>query len=315
MKFSFAGLIGAAFAAALSVAPSLIPRSSLIQGLIGGVLAAIGYGIGALVGWLLRRARHQPDWRSDERARAVALLLGSATVTVALLAGRWWQADLAQITGVPSPGSIWVGIAGLVGLGVFILMVLASRAVRWLVRRFDRGRKGKKFAVEDFAQLLGKTRDTKYDSSMEQVAKTLDYCTFPIVEGRELFRRTVFCFLAGNEDMHLKNFSLLTRDGKTTLSPAYDLLSSSLVLSNPEELALPLAGKRRNLTKNDLRRYFGRERLGLTEKTIDAVFADVAGALPAWKELIERSFLSDTMKSAYRELLRERLERAGLPAL
>ena len=139
MKFSFAGLIGAAFAAALSVAPSLIPRSSLIQGLIGGVLAAIGYGIGALVGWLLRRARHQPDWRSDERARAVALLLGSATVTVALLAGRRWQADLAQITGVPSPGSIWVGIAGLVGLGVFILLVLAGRAVRWLVRRFDRG--------------------------------------------------------------------------------------------------------------------------------------------------------------------------------
>ena len=108
----------------------------------------------------------------------------------------------------------------------------------YFIRRFDRGRKGKKFAVEDFAQLLGKTRDTKYDSSMEQVAKTLDYCTFPIVEGRELFRRTVFCFLAGNEDMHLKNFSLLTRDGKTTLSPAYDLLSSSLVLSNPEELAL-----------------------------------------------------------------------------
>ena len=139
MRFSFAGLIGAAAAAALSVVPSLIPRSSLIQGLIGGVLAAIGYGIGALVGWLVRRVRHQPDWRSDERARAVALLLGSATVTVALLAGRWWQADLAQITGVPSPGSIWVGIAGLVGLGVFILLVLAGRAVRWLVRRFDRG--------------------------------------------------------------------------------------------------------------------------------------------------------------------------------
>ncbi len=192
------------------------------------------------------------------------------------------------------------------------LIFANDKSRTYFIRRFDRGRKGTKFAVEDFAQLLGKTRDTKYDASMEQVAKTLAYCTFPIVEGKELFRRTLFCFIAGNEDMHLKNFSLLTRDGKTTLSPAYDLLSSSIVLTEPEEMALPLNGKRRNLTKNDLFRYFAQERLELSEKAVQSVLGDIRAALPAWSELIRRSFLSEKMKKAYRALLDERLGRIGL---
>ncbi len=192
-------------------------------------------------------------------------------------------------------------------------LLYASDGTRtYFVRRFDRGRKGRKFAVEDFAQLLGKTRDTKYNSSMEQVAQGLSYCTFPVVEGKELFRRTLFCFLVGNEDMHLKNFSLLTRDGKTTLSPAYDLLSSSLVLSDPEEFALPVCGKRRNVTKLDLLRRYGRERLELSEKTIQAVLRDVKSAQPRWAQLIERSFLSDLMKERYVTLVRQRLMRLEL---
>lgn len=182
----------------------------------------------------------------------------------------------------------------------------------YFIRRFDRGRKGKKFAVEDFAQLLQKTRDTKYDSSMEQVAKTLEYCSFPVIESKELFRRTLFCYLVGNEDMHLKNFSLITRDGKTILAPAYDLLNSSLVLSDPEEIALPLNGKKRNLTKSDFISYFAKQRLGLPEKSILAVLADIRNALGEWERLIARSFLSDKMKKGYRELLEHRLARLEL---
>jgi len=66
VNLSFAGLIGAVAGAALSVAPSLIPRSGPIQGLLAGVLAAIGYGIAALLGWLLRRIRQRNDWRCEE---------------------------------------------------------------------------------------------------------------------------------------------------------------------------------------------------------------------------------------------------------
>ena len=74
--------------------------------------------------------------------------------------------------------------------------------------------------VEDFAQLSGEGRDTKYDSSMEKVADVIDqFCTFPAIERVKLFERTLFNFLVGNEDMHLKNFSLLTgEDGMTGLT-------------------------------------------------------------------------------------------------
>ncbi len=215
---------------------------------------------------------------------------------------------------LPENEDLTMRLAAAAGIRVPLhgLLHAKGRTKTYFIRRFDRGRKGKKFAVEDFAQLLQKTRDTKYDSSMEQVARTLEYCSFPIVESKELFRRTVFCYLVGNEDMHLKNFSLITRDGKTTLAPAYDLLNSSLVLSDPEEVALPLNGKKRNLTKNDFLKYFARERLVLPEKSILAVLSDIRKALAEWERLIERSFLSKEMKQSYRELLYKRLHKLGL---
>ncbi len=74
-------------------------------------------------------------------------------------------------------------------------------------------------------------------------------------------------YLAGNEDMHLKNFSLISREDKIELSPAYDLLNTTIALDNPqEEFALPINGKKRNMTSRDLLEYWGRERLQLSEK-------------------------------------------------
>ena len=75
------------------------------------------------------------------------------------------------------------------------------------------------------------------------------FCTFPAIERVKLFERTFFSFLTGNEDMHLKNFSLITRDDRIDLSPAYDLLNSTIAMGNAqEELALPIRGKKSNLT-------------------------------------------------------------------
>lgn len=124
----------------------------------------------------------------------------------------------------------------------------------YFIKRFDRVGRGKKVAVEDFAQLTGRSRDTKYDASMEQVGKVIDaFCTFPAVERVKLLRRTLFAYLTGNEDMHLKNFSLITRGEIVQLSPAYDLLNSTLALPGAtEELALPLRGKKSNLKRTDL---------------------------------------------------------------
>ena len=136
------------------------------------------------------------------------------------------------------------------------------------------------------------------------------FCTFPKIELLKLFKLTLFNFLVGNEDMHLKNFSLLTRDGKVLLAPAYDLLNSSIAIGNAkEELALPLNGKKNNLTQQDFLRYFGEERLGLNAVVINEVMRAIALALPTWRELITISFLSKKMQTAYLTLLDERARR------
>lgn len=86
---------------------------------------------------------------------------------------------------------------------------------------------------------------------MEKLVNLIDeYCTFPAVEKVKLFKLVLFNYLVGNEDMHLKNYSVIVANGKVELSPAYDLLNSTIVLKgDTEEIALPLKGKKKNLTR------------------------------------------------------------------
>ena len=146
---------------------------------------------------------------------------------------------------------------------------------------------------------------------MEQVASTIEqHCTFPAVEKVKLFRLTLFNFLVGNEDMHVKNFSLMRSEGKVELSLAYDLLNTTIAMSGAtEELALPLRGKKSKIKKGDFVDYFALERLGLTQKVVENILGELAAAAEQWKATIEISFLSDQMKQTYLSLLDERRKR------
>lgn len=181
-------------------------------------------------------------------------------------------------------------------------------SLTYFIKRFDRVGRNKKMPLEDFAQLAGKTRDTKYDYSMEKLIKIIDqFCTFPAIEKVKLFRLVIFNFLIGNEDMHLKNFSLLTRDNKVALSPAYDLINTTIALKNSvEELALPLNGKKNKLKREDFFDYFAVEKLQLTQKSINSILTDFNNSFNKWQHLIKISFLSETMKNKFFELVDER---------
>ena len=217
---------------------------------------------------------------------------------------------------LPENEDVTMRLAALVGIVVPQHGLIFSKdgSMTYFIKRFDRVGKRAKLPVEDFAQLTGGSRDTKYDSSMEKVAAVIDtYCTFPVIEKRKLLRLTLFSFLVGNQDMHLKNFSLITRDDKVEMSPAYDLLNSSIAMpSAKDDLALPVRGKMRKLTKKDLIEYFGGERLGLRRAIIDEDLDLFARAVSQWKDLIEISFLSRPMKTSYLELVQERRKRLGL---
>ncbi|MEA1992007.1 MAG: HipA domain-containing protein [Thermodesulfobacteriota bacterium] len=178
---------------------------------------------------------------------------------------------------------------------------------------WSRSGRNKKIPVEDFAQLCGRNRETKYDSSMEKVVSVIDrFCTFPALERLRLFNLSLFNYLIGNEDMHLKNFSVIRRDLKVELSPAYDLLNSTIILNSQEELALPLNGMKNRLRKNDFFAYFAQDRLELTQKSIDQTANRIVRAYPKWMNIIQKGFLSDDMKSRYMNLVRDRCRKLDL---
>ena len=217
---------------------------------------------------------------------------------------------------LPENEDLTMRLASSAGIEVPLHGLIYSRdgSFTYFIKRFDRQGRKEKLAVEDFAQLLGKTRDTKYDSSMEQVAQVIDrFCTFPVIEKSKLFRRTIVNYLFGNEDMHLKNFSLIRREGKVELSPAYDMINTTIAIKNPaEELALPLAGRKRNLTRKILIAYFALERLTMPQKVIDKILEEIHNVIPAWDDLINRSFLNDKNKGKYKEVLSYRRQILGL---
>lgn len=211
---------------------------------------------------------------------------------------------------LPENEDLTMRLASGAGIDVPLHGMIYSKdgTLTYFIRRFDRhGRKGK-FAVEDFAQLMGKTRDTKYDSSMEQVAWIVErFCTFPVIEKSKLFKRTLVNFLLGNEDMHIKNFSIIRREGKVELSPAYDFINTTIAVKNPvEELALPLGGKKRNLTRKIFIDYFAIDRLSITKKELDRIMKEIHDAIRGWSDLINRSFLTDKFKMKYREIISDR---------
>ncbi len=223
--------------------------------------------------------------------------------------------NLSHFENVPENEDLTMRLASIAGINVPLHGLIYNEEMKlvYVIRRFDRAGKSKKIHTEDFAQVAGMTRDTKYDYSMERVADLIErYCTFPVVEKLKLFRLVLFSYLVGNEDMHLKNFSLIHQDGKIELSPAYDLLNSTIVLSNvKEEMALPIKGKKSNFNRNILFSYFGGERLGLNRKVLSKTEEEFRNLYPEWLDLIEISFLSDKLKEAYIQILDHRWESLG----
>ena len=265
------------------------------------------YLFGIAAGWWLAARRSANSWSPITR-----LQLDDMTFYVAMgvvLGGRIGYVFFYQFDKLLHDPlwlfRVWEGGMSFHGgfLGVLLAMAIFAR-------------KSKKRSLEDFGQLLGLTREVKYNTSMENFAKVVrQHTTFPALECREFFLRTLFCFLTGNEDMHAKNFSLFSEDNQVfKLAPAYDFLNSTIVTSgkSKEELAVPLAGKKSKLTYKHLVEYFGKERLGLEERAIDSCLKQLRDSFPEWEYLIPRSFLSEEMKKAYQDLFMERRERLRL---
>lgn len=181
----------------------------------------------------------------------------------------------------------------------------------YITRRFDVHSKGK-YKQEDFAALLGYTKDNagsnyKYDkASYEECAEVIHkYVKATLVDIRRFFRIILFNFVTLNDDAHLKNFSLIERNSEYRLSPAYDLINTSLQLMNPHIFALDkglfkegmVFSDTHTISRSDFEE-FGK-RIGLPIKVIKQEIDMFAAEQPLVKELLGRSFLSPSLQKQY----------------
>lgn len=192
------------------------------------------------------------------------------------------------------------------------LIRLKSGELAYITKRFDRTKKGK-VPVEDMAQLTGTLTENKYRGSMEKIGKTIkQYSSFPLFDLISLYELTLFAFITGNADMHLKNFSLLTNENnEVMLTPAYDLLSTKLLIpKDTEELALPMNGKKSNLKLSDFNAFA--QKLGINAVSEKNVLDKFANNKAGMIRMIDNSFLSQNAKKSYRTLVEGRFELLGI---
>lgn len=189
------------------------------------------------------------------------------------------------------------------------LIRLQSGNLAYLTKRIDRNNI-EKIHMEDMCQLSERLSEHKYLGSYEQIAKTIiKYSANPGLDLINFWEIVLFSFTTGNADMHLKNFSLISKSKVgPVLAPAYDLVATILV--NPdddEELALTLNSKKKKIKREDFVSAFTTSKLTLKQQ--ENIFNKMILKKNDWLSFIKLSFINDEMKEKYSELISQRIQR------
>lgn len=182
----------------------------------------------------------------------------------------------------------------------------------YITRRIDRkltDHSTELLAMEDFCQLSGRLTVDKYKGSYESCGRIIrKYSEYEGFDLSEMFLRVVFAFLIGNSDMHLKNFSLIENAPgarKYHLSEAYDILPVNVVLkSDPDQMALTVHGKKRNIHRNDFLALA--QNCGISRKAAENMIRSILKKKGEIVDQCDTAMLSDDQKNEVRELIEAR---------
>jgi serine/threonine-protein kinase HipA len=231
---------------------------------------------------------------------------GSLTIMDALDGNYILKPQNAQYEQMPENEHLSMKLAELLKIEVVPsnMIRLASGELCYITKRIDRKKDGSKIHMIDFLQIL--ELEDKYLGTMELLGKTIgELSVNTLMDKLRFFELTLFNFIIGNNDMHLKNFSMWLSDIGWELSPAYDLLNVKIILpKDDEDTALLFGGKKKNFNK----KYFDRfgALLELNEKQINSVYKKLEKWLPKAIQLIDNSFLNEDAKLSYKELIKQR---------
>ncbi len=237
---------------------------------------------------------------------------GSKRLTIVGLWGDYiFKPQTQEYRNLPENEDLTMHLAEIAKIKVVphTLIRLKDGSLGYLTKRIDRTADGEKRPMEDMCQLTERQTEYKYKSSYEQIAKVIaKYSYTPLLDQTDFYEQVFFSWMVGNNDMHLKNFSLYAPNGKWGLAPAYDLLNVSLV--NPkdtEELALTLNARKKHIKKSDFVKAMALS--GIAPKVFDNMVAKYNKLLPKFNEVICMSFLNADDKELYMQSIAARLGR------
>lgn len=226
--------------------------------------------------------------------------------------------QVAEFEALPESEQLIMSMADTAGIStVPHALIKGATGLAYITKRVDRNfgkNKMEMLAMEDFCQLDLRLTADKYKGSYERCAKIIQKYSSRIgIDMAEFYIRLVFCFLVGNSDMHLKNFSLMeTAEGSRqyVLSPAYDLLPVNANMpADKEQFALTMNGKKKNIRKGDFLKFA--DACGITRSTAEKLIQNLVKLTPQWLEMCEESLLPKELKERLEKIIRKRAETIG----
>lgn len=223
--------------------------------------------------------------------------------------------QVAEFKALPESEQLIMSMADMAGIStVPHALIKGNTGLAYITKRVDRHLKGNQLemlAMEDFCQLDQRLTEDKYKGSYERCAKIIkQYSSRVGIDITEFFIRLAFCFIVGNSDMHLKNFSLIETaegSGEYVLSPAYDLLPvNAIIPADKEQFALAMNGRKANIRKSDFLKLA--ENCDITLSTAKKLIQSVVRHSPKWMEMCDKSLLPSELKKRLNKIIAERTD-------
>ena len=223
--------------------------------------------------------------------------------------------QVAEFEALPESEQLIMTMADMAGIStVPHALIKGNAGLAYITKRVDRNLTDGKIemlAMEDFCQLDLRLTEDKYRGSYERCAKIIkQYSSRVGIDMAEFYIRLVFCFIVGNSDMHLKNFSLIETaegSGEYVLSPAYDLLPVNANMpDDKEQFALAMNGKKMNIRKGDFLKFA--DTCGITRQTAEKLIENLVKLTPKWLAMCENSLLPDELKDRLKKIIIKRTE-------
>jgi len=167
---------------------------------------------------------------------------------------------------------------------------LPDEKLAFAIKRFDR-EGNTRIHMEDFAQVLVKYPREKYNSAnYEQIGKVIyDFSGDGLADAQQFTRRLLVNILLANGDAHLKNWSLLYQDQITPrLSPAYDIVTTSVYIDDEKEYALNLGKTKKWFSVTEENFQYWANKSGIPWRVLKPHIKDTMGKVRAiWPEALK----------------------------